>query len=202
MSFILDALRKSENERQQSAVPGISDVPTVVHDARVPKWVLGIIATLSAGILVLGWAWWQSSGEGNVANVRPSGVLPRTQTLPPANTTGTVRNLAREPGAGTASVSQQTTVAPVIQPAPEPDTATMVFGPPTMMELLAAGTVLPEMTLELHVYSGTPAQRFVRINSASYRAGEILSEGPRVVSITEEGVILDSRGQEFLLSAD
>ncbi len=62
MSFILDALRKSENERQQSVVPGISDVPTVVHDARLPKWVLGVIATLSAGILVLGWAWWQNSG--------------------------------------------------------------------------------------------------------------------------------------------
>ncbi len=196
MSFILDALRKSENERQQSAVPGISDVPTVVHDARVPKWVLGVIATLSAGILVLGWAWWQSSGESNVANVRPSRVLPQAQTIPPANPAGTVRNLAREPGAGTAPASQQTT------PAPEPNIATMVIGPPTMMELLATGTVLPQMTLELHVYSRTPAQRFIRINSASYREGDVLSEGPRVVSITQEGVILDSRGQEFLLSAE
>jgi len=202
MSFILDALRKSENERQQSAVPSISDVPAVVHDARVPKWVVGIIATLSAGILVLGWAWWQSGGEGNVANVRPSGVLPQTQTVSPASTASTVRNLAREPGAGTASVSQQTSASPVVQPAPEPDTATMVIGPPTMMELLAAGTVLPEMTLELHVYSGTPAQRFIRINSASYREGDVLSEGPRVISITQEGVILDYQGQEFLLSAD
>ncbi len=78
----------------------------------------------------------------------------------------------------------------------------MVIGPPTMMELLGAGTVLPEMTLELHVYSRTPAQRFIRINSASYREGDVLSEGPRVVSITQEGVILDSRGVEFLLSAD
>jgi len=202
MSFILDALRKSENERQQSAVPSISDVPAVVHDARVPKWVVGIIATLSAGILVLGWAWWQSGGEGNVANVRPSGVLPQTQTVSPASTASTVRNLAREPGTGTASVSQQTSASPVIQPAPEPDTATMVIGPPTMMELLAAGTVLPAMTLELHVYSGTAAQRFIRINSASYREGDVLSEGPRVISITQEGVILDYQGQEFLLSAD
>jgi general secretion pathway protein B len=202
MSFILDALRKSENERQQSAVPGISDVPAVVHDARVPKWVLGVIATLSAGILVLGWAWWQSSGESNVANVRPSGVLPQAQTIPPANTAGTVRNLAREPGAGTASASQQTTTAPVTPPAPESNFATVAFGPPTMMELLATGTVLPQMTLELHVYSRTPAQRFVRINSASYREGDVLSEGPRVVSITQEGVILDYQGQEFLLSAD
>jgi hypothetical protein len=78
----------------------------------------------------------------------------------------------------------------------------MVIGPPTMMEILAAGTVLPQMTLELHVFSSTAAQRFIRINSASYREGDVLSEGPRVVSITEEGVILNSRGQEFLLSAD
>jgi general secretion pathway protein B len=160
--------------------------------------------------LVLGWAWWQSSGEGNVATIRSSGVLPRTQPVPPENTADIVRNLAREPGTATGtaaatattSVSQQAAVAPVIQPAPEPDAATMIIGPPTMMELLATGTLLPEMTLELHVFSRTPAQRFIRINSASYREGDVLSEGPRVVSIIEEGVILDYRDQSFLLSAD
>ena len=40
MSFILDALRKSENERQRGAVPGISDIPAVVKNNSIPKWVI------------------------------------------------------------------------------------------------------------------------------------------------------------------
>ena len=202
MSFILDALRKSENERQQSAVPGISDVPAVVPNTRIPKWTLGVIASLSAGILFLGWAWWHSTGVGvaEVAGVSPNGQLPQTQTVSPAATSGAVRNLAREPVADV--VSRPAAASPAMQPGAEPATPTMVIGPQTMMELRAAGLVLPELTLELHVYSATASERFVRINSASYREGEVLSEGPRVLTITAEGVILDYRNQSFLLASD
>ena len=207
MSVILDALRKSENERQQSAVPSIGDAPAVVHNTGVPKWIVAIIAALAAGVLILGWAWWQSgsSDEAAVAIVRPTGVLPRTDSLVPTTTSGAVRSLAREPTVGSAEssqTSQQAPIEPVVQAAPAAEVPIMVIGPPTIMELLAAGVVLPELTLELHVYSASPAERFIRINSASYREGEVLSEGPRVISITAEGVILDYRGQNFLLSAD
>ncbi len=200
MSFILDALRKSETERQQSAVPSISDVPAVVHRTRVPTWTVGIIATLSAGILLLGWAWWQNTnvGEAEVADVRPSGLQLQNQGVSRSATSGAVRNLAREPVAAAPAAS----ASPATQFAPEPRTSTMVIGPPTMMELIVAGTDLPELSLELHVYSATASERFVRINSASYREGEVLTDGPRVLSITTEGVILAYRGQSFLLSAD
>ena len=78
----------------------------------------------------------------------------------------------------------------------------MVIGAPTMVEAIANGLPVPPLTLELHVYSPTPADRFVRVNSASYREGDTLSDGPRVDTITEEGVILNFLGQDFLLSAD
>ncbi len=204
MSFILDALRKSETERQQSAVPSISDVPAVVHRTRVPTWTVGIIATLSAGILLLGWAWWQNTnvGEAEVADVRPSGLQLQNQGVSRSATSGAVRNLAREPVAAVPPALQPASASPATQFAPEPRTSTMVIGPPTMMELIVAGTDLPELSLELHVYSATASERFVRINSASYREGEVLTDGPRVLSITTEGVILAYRGQSFLLSAD
>ena len=203
MSFILDALRKSENERQQSSVPRISDVPAVVQSTRTPKWILGVIVALSVGVLLLGWAWWQSTSisDADVTTARPAGVLPRTTTESPAATSDDVRNLAQEPAtAETAPLSSSP--APVAVAQPEPETPTIIVAAPTMMELLATGTMLPDLTLELHVYSGTPAQRLVRINSASYREGDVLSDGPRVVSITPEGVILDHGGQNFLLSAE
>lgn len=198
MSFILDALRKSENERQQSEVPSISDVPAVVHSTRLSTWAVASIAALSATILLLGWAWWHSTdvGEVAVADGGSIGLRPDTQAVSRPATSGAVRNLAWEPVAA----SRPAAASPVTRPVAA--TPTMVFGPPTMMELIVAGSILPELALELHVYSSTASERFVRINSASYREGEVLADGPRVLSITADGVILDYRDQSFLLSAD
>ncbi len=198
MSFILDALRKSENERQQSEVPSISDVPAVVHSTRLPTWAVASIAALSATILLLGWAWWHSTdgGEVAVADGGSIGLRPGTPAVSRPATSGAVRNLAWE----TVAASRPAAASPASRAVAA--TPTIVFGPPTMMELIVAGSILPELTLELHVYSATASERFVRINSASYREGEILADGPRVLSITAEGVILDYRDQSFLLSAD
>lgn len=205
MSFILDALKKSERERQQGIVPGISNVPAVVRDRKTPIWAVSVIATLSAGVLFLGWAWWQDRGSNpDVTAVRPGELLQQTTTVSPALQYGAVRNLSREPTADTASATptQPPVLAPIVQAEPESEAPTMVVGAPTIMEAIADGLIVPPLTLELHVYSGTPADRFVRINSASYREGEVLSDGPSIETITEEGVILSYRGQTFLLSAD
>lgn len=201
MSFILDALRKSENERQQAAAPGISDVPAVVHRNKVPGWMLGVIAGLTVGVIVLGWAWLTGVGADNVANTatqdRPLGPV---ETPVPGAGTGEVRSLAREvrqPGA-----VENPPGAPTQTPAvsAEPASLTLYSGSIlTMGELQGSGADLPELNLELHVFSTSPADRFVFINSAKYLEGESLPEGPRLVEITEEGVVLNHRNQSFLL---
>jgi general secretion pathway protein B len=206
MSFILDALRKSENERQKGAVPGISDVPAVVESNRIPKWVLGVIAALSAVVLILGWAWWQSASNENVtaASARPIGVIPRTVPAPLVE--DSVRSLARE--SASAETAPAVTPAPVTpaqavsQAPPIPADSSRIAAAPNMMELVATGVSLPDLALELHVYSTAPAQRLVRINGASYREGDSLNDGPGVVAITQEGVVLEQRGQYFLLTAE
>jgi general secretion pathway protein B len=60
MSFILDALRKSEHERQRSTVPGLAQVPLAIPRTELPRWALIVIGLLAAAVLVLGGAWWQS----------------------------------------------------------------------------------------------------------------------------------------------
>ena len=93
MSFILDALRKSEHDRQRSAVPGLSQVPLATPRPQMPRWALAVIGVLVAAVLLLGGAWWQSARvptpaelavsaptiERNVELPRP---VPRT-TAPP-----------------------------------------------------------------------------------------------------------------------
>ena len=70
---------------------------------------------------------------------------------------------------------------------------------PTRSDLVASGTALPELHLDIHVHSNNAAERFVFVNMRKYVEGQSLSEGPTVERITGEGVVLNQRGLRFLL---
>ena len=70
---------------------------------------------------------------------------------------------------------------------------------PTPMDLAASGTSLPELHLDIHVYSAKPAERFVFVNMRKYTEGQVLKEGPTLERITSEGAILNHQGLRYLL---
>ena len=206
MSFILDALRKSETERQKAQVPGIADAPLVVHRNRVPRWTVGVIAGLSGCLAVLVWVWQRDAGSGAEPEALGVTVESSAQFTPAApivtsaaRQDGEVRDLSAE--------ARQATVAPVGEErpavpaaAPLPPVLDVVATPlRTLAQYRASGGGLPELNLELHVYSPAAADRFVFINSAKYVEGETMAEGPRLVAITEEGAVLTHQGQSLLL---
>lgn len=90
---------------------------------------------------------------------------------------------------------------PVTSPARASVSAPPTSGLPTADEVVAANG-MPELKLELHVYSNRPADRFVFINSRKYHEGETLQEGATIESITPDGVVLSARGNRFLLPRD
>jgi general secretion pathway protein B len=55
MSFILDALKKSEVERQRKSQPGLIDTPLSKSKSRLPGWAIAIGALLAVNLLVLTW---------------------------------------------------------------------------------------------------------------------------------------------------
>jgi len=65
---------------------------------------------------------------------------------------------------------------------------------------LSPNYVAPELSMDVHVYSDKPGQRFVLINSRRYREGEQLKEGPVVEAITREGALLRYGEQRFMLT--
>jgi general secretion pathway protein B len=70
----------------------------------------------------------------------------------------------------------------------------------TFDELRANGTiVLPDLHLDIHVYSEQPSERFVFVNMNKYREQARLEEGPVVKEIVPEGVVLEHVGNDFLL---
>jgi len=83
VSFILDALRKSEHERQRATVPGLSQVPLATPRPQMPRWALAVIGALGAAVLALGGAWFYSTRTPAepVASAPPT--VERSVELPP-----------------------------------------------------------------------------------------------------------------------
>ncbi len=63
----------------------------------------------------------------------------------------------------------------------------------------AQGVNMPELKLDLHSYSGNPAERFVYLNMQNLREGQTTPTGVRVESITPDGAVLSWRGSRFFL---
>jgi len=220
VSFILDALRKSENERQRSAVPGFSHVPFAMPRHRLPSWAIAAIVILGVCVLALGGAWWSSSRSGldaapAVATPAPTVNvpidIPAPRSIEQRGTPTTARtlnnratrrlaNLIEEPESAAANAAAELPNAV----AAEQSRSTSAWQTlPSAAELAAEGITVPTLRLELHVfYPDRPADRFVIINGSRYREGEVTTQGPRVVTIESTGAVLSHQGREFLLSPE
>ena len=59
---------------------------------------------------------------------------------------------------------------------------------------------MPELNLDIHVYSPKPDARFVVINGRRYREGDPVEKGAVLESVTPGGAVLRQGGQRFQLS--
>jgi general secretion pathway protein B len=84
MSFILDALRKSEHERQRSAAPGIANVPFGAPRKVLPLWAVTLMVVLALAVLVLGGAWLRSEWSAGSPQARATSPV-ETQSAPAAS---------------------------------------------------------------------------------------------------------------------
>jgi hypothetical protein len=82
MSTILDALRKSEQERKLTKLPTLSDMPAPQEQARWPHWLILGLIVLSVGLLVLVFGIWQGSEMlGGTQNSQAQGSLSQGNTI-------------------------------------------------------------------------------------------------------------------------
>ena len=216
MSFILDALRKSEAERQQQAGGEFSNVPSSSDRSQSPKWLWILAFLLLFNIAVL-LGILLRPGAGPEAEAPPATVPADPALAEPAPTAPPPVERAAQ---AAPSFEERVALAKEDQPAPEPaaaqtaepaaagsaPAATTAQRPAsrdrvlTLDELRLAGSIqLPELHLDIHVYAEDPAERFVFINMNKHREDSRLDEGPVVAEITPEGVVLRHQGQTFLL---
>jgi general secretion pathway protein B len=251
MSFILDALKKSENERQRQIGPSLADLPVSKRSSDKPWWAVIVAALLvvNLGVLliVLTRTDAKPAPQAAPATAAPAAqqqqrvMIPPPVAPPPGSNAHSLADEAAIGGesgvvdplvnanpnlAAAAAVPEgppmvrpiqppnvtPTAVAPAVAP---PSAASATASPnwmsrataapsasevlPTSMELAAAGTSVPDMRLDIHVYSANPAERFVFVNMKKYTEGQTLAEGPTVERITPEGVIVNQRGLRYVV---
>ena len=205
MSFILDALRKSENERQKQGSTEFAGVPVGRDERSTPRWlwIVGLLLAINLAVL--------------------TGLLMRpdvTPTSPSVQLTESVpQPAADEPPSFVDRVAAAKANVPAAQASPEPvaespaspatqpviitqnpaslDTSQVY---PTFQEVVVAGDVtLPTLAIDIHVFSEAANDRFVFINMSKYQEGARLEEGPLLREITADGVVLEYDGVTFLL---
>lgn len=189
MSLILDALKKSEQERRRDKGPDLQTIhqplPGAPQRSRNLFWLALLIAANAAVVAY----WWQQRGVAPIAASAP----PLTSPAP------AVAPVKREP-VPAATPSQQVPVAAAnpeytrITPnatasaANSTDAAARIEEVDELPEDIRNN--LPAMTFSFHVYSSNPQQRTIIINNRRMREGEEINAGLQLQEITEDGVVL------------
>ncbi|MCH8059030.1 MAG: general secretion pathway protein GspB [Proteobacteria bacterium] len=188
MSFILDALKKSETERQQQGSAEFSSVPSSTDDPRPTRWLWMLAALLGFNLAVL-------LGLVFILNEPPEAPAPVGLTTDTAAVDAALATSTPSFVEQVAKVRERQTPAPIL---PTPSTTPSRI--PTIDELRLNGTLqLAELHIDIHVYSEVADERFVFINMVKHREQSQLNEGPVVAEITLDGVILEHHGLTFLL---
>ena len=213
MSFILDALKKSENSRLRQDHPAIFDAQAAaVRRQGLPRWGIALMVLLGLNLLILAYALWRPS--------EPPAAVPTVQ--PESTTASAAAHTAAAPAQSRPAQSRPALSAPALAAPPSAAPTRSMAAPPSDArrstppafpvsseesptlpsrdDLLAAGAAIPEANLNMHVYDASPALRFVLLNGQRLREGEVSREGLRVEQILPEGVLLSAGGTSFMLS--
>ena len=226
MSYILEALKKAEQQRELGSVPGIDAAQETPSQPRRSRWwwVLGSLLLLN--LLLVAVLMWPAPAQRSAPVADAGRDLPPRAPLagadgsadpaaaavpPPASPRpAAARPVSPSPPAPLPAARSAAVVAaapaPVSapprrlppQPAPAPARSLPVWPqiPTALFNRLQGG-----LQLDVHVYDRQPGRRFVLLNLRKYREGEQLREGPLLEEITPDGVILSFQGERFRVLA-
>lgn len=219
MSYILEALKKSQAERQLGELPSIHAPQVQLHDAaassaarRAPVWLaLGGVSVAVAAALLL-WQPWRAGAAAPVvpavlAQAVPAPVAalpaapapaPVVASVPPAAIAAPVHH-ARPVAEPKQEMPGQTVPPPVAAPAPA--------APPTpaVEETVAGMRDLPEpiqrqipaIVIGGYIYSKNPADRLLLIDKVLRHEGEELAPGLVLEKLQPKAAIFSFKGYRY-----
>jgi len=226
MSFILDALKKSELDRQRQAIPGLVESGIARPRPRLPTWAIGLGILLGINLVVLLFVLMRSSMTASQIPPAPAHTVkppaadsaagdaadkhfspldtrpiyaPEIPVTAAANSAAAPAPVSQQPMNGGGSGAHAIRRRdPVLTN--EAYKANYEETLPSINEMNLTGEqALPALHLDVHVFATKASERFVFINMRKYHEGSTLQEGPSIERIRRDGVVLDYKGLRFLL---
>lgn len=221
MSYILDALRRADSERDRGAVPGVHarQVPLAGGDgdapgARLPGWLWPVAAMV---VLVIGALVWMLLGRDSVRAVAvvspvlapapaplPASVIALPALLPPALPVPALRPVA-VPAVKPPARTLPAAPAPVAraEAAREPPAKASAAEPRTYTVAELPDEVrrdLPTLAIGGAMYSENPANRMLIINGQTFHERDRLAPGLVLVQIKLKTAVLEFKGYRYGIS--
>jgi len=228
VSYILDALKKSENERdrEQGGIPDIQSIhnpETGDSQHSLPKWpYIAIISSLLVVIVVV-FMWTPSESEDVVqeAELPDPNVLAKLNNATRSNNSSgksANNNNASTSASKTRSNPNKTKSSPKVifatepldtmsEPVSQSNTSTRKrrFNSDKVYKVaelpLSVRRNVPSISFTGHVYSSTPGSRSVMINDLKMREGQPVTSQLTLHEITQYGAVFKFSGYYFSLSA-
>lgn len=220
MSFILEALRKSEAARRRSEAPDLfstmQDAPAPARERRnAPIWIVGVVGVLSLGV-----ATWLVLQREPAPTTPPSSSPAPQATSIDTQATAPVANAAAPATTQSAlPASPATTSPPPAVAAPPPSPAAIAATPlapppaslpgpppaprppvprgdrPMALSALDAGSrkQLPALKMSMHMWNEDAGRRFVILDGQRLGEGDLIGDA-QIEAITRDGVVLNWQG--------
>ena len=224
MSYILDALKKSDQERQRGTSPSLYSVHSPMPSGKGPSAFKQIhFLSLIVGVFFLVFTCLgtffflhrqhpaeNDSMKTTTTTPPPLTVQPQTtqtSTPPGPSVQATLKNEISTPLVVIKENDEILRSIPVGDDPPEP---------PTVIETEASKEALPflkdlspELQAEIpslkcagHTYSEEPSQRMIIINGKILKEGDMIAPNTRLSEITWDGVAIDFNGTRFLVNTN
>ncbi len=214
MSYILEALKKSQAERQLGSAPTINAIPVGAaplsdgRSSRRPIWIALSAAALAVALALLAWRLLSPAKAPAVA-VLAAPPPPAAVVAPPAAAVvapplAMVPPSSPEPARPVARVTPPAAVKAVV---PEPAPAKVVAPTPpaadderlpTLRELPdAIQRTVPPLTFGGYMYSKNPADRLLLIDKALRREGEEVAPGLVLEKLLPKAAVMNFNGYRY-----
>jgi general secretion pathway protein B len=228
MSYILEALRKADQEREFGAVPGLATPhETDRPGTRSRRWPWVIAVLLSVNVVLVALLLVKRDAEApHPALAAPERQQtgaddPLVQALERTREDGTSPAPSSDRAAptenrptfstGELAASPRPVDSLILEPLSQPENAAE-----TQVETVAAASDTQQLQswyelpqdfrmrislprLDLHVYSDNPQNRFILVKLKKYHEGETLESGLVLEEILPDGMVMHYRGERFFV---
>jgi general secretion pathway protein B len=160
MSFILDALKKSESDRQRQSGPALFEVKVAPPRARLPLWAVAIALLLAVNLVIVAWMLLRRSGAHAETALTAAPAAPAAPAVAPPPqvpaTTAAPAAAAAVPAGAPVSLAPATATTPSAAPVAAPATGAPEGESAEDLAPAADAPAAPApATLSTHVRRGT-----------------------------------------------